>query len=303
MKAFPALRAWAAVAVLVIAGATGAAAHGGPAATQISELTASASGTAVTADGHVTFGGQPSVVVGTDPAGDNVGGPATNPAGLDLTQLEISQPTPDEPTLLFTIKLGQLATGIPEGIQYNWDIAVDGGESEGGSNWSIKSMRTRVASTTTAGPYAGLFTCVPTDTGYSCTQQALLSNVAYETEEAAIRIPVPLDAIGARPGSTITAWPRSTNPIWIGPSAAGAQTISNVFDTATHDDYTVPQAPAVTLGLAPTGQEPESVVAATVNDDHFSQELTAPGPGTYDVVAQACFASNCASKAVPVTVE
>jgi hypothetical protein len=302
MKRFAGLRSLSAAVILVLAGATAGSAHGAVAATEVKDIAATASGSVIAASASVILGGEAPVEVGKDAVGDNLGGPATNPFGLDITALNISQPKASEPTLLFTLKLGQMVTGLPETVQYNWDIMVDGGADEGGSNWSIKSMRTRASSTQTAAPYAGLFTCVPGTAQYTCTQRAMLAGVAFENEEAAIQIPVPMSAIGAEPGSTITAWARSTNPVWIGPSAGGAQTLTNIFDTATHQEYVVPT-PSIQFGLAPSGGTPATTVPGSKGaGDRYSATLTAPSAGTYDVVAKACFSTNCASQTIPVTV-
>lgn len=275
---------------------------------EVHDLEATASGTQVSVTGHAVFGGQHRVVVGEDPGADNLGGAATAPLGLDFTSFAISQPDAGKPELAFRIKLASmLGGGIPEGVLYNWDVTIDGGETAGGSNWSIKTMRSRASATGgSLNPWAAVNACVPnaTGTGFTCSVRQTVP-ATFEEGESAITIRVPLAALDASPGSVIDAWPRATNPLWIGPSASGAQTLTNVFDTGTHDVYNVPK-PVVQVALAPTGT-PEGNVdfskAATLGAaGNFTGALTAPGPGSYDVWAKACFADNCGTASTSVNV-
>lgn len=289
-----------ALALVVAAAAPAGAAE----QTSVNGLSATASGTAVSVQGSATLGGQDPIVVGEDPPGDNAGGAATAPFGLDFTGFSISQPDPTKGNLLFTIGLAELTGGgIPEGIQYNWDIMVDGGADFGGSNWSLKTMRSRAITTGNLDPDAAIFDCQPNEQtgGFTCSQVQTIP-VEYDSSASEIRMTVPVAAIGAQPGSMIEAWGRATNPLWIGPSAGGQLTFTNVFDTGSHDPYVVPRA-TVRLGIAPAGQPIDHTVNGTLAPDgSFSGELTAPGPGTYDVGAQVCFGSNCDTASTPVTV-
>ena len=290
-------------ALLVVAAAGPGGAHTEPTGqSEVHDLAGSTSGTQVSVSGHATFGGQAAASVGEDPAGDNAGGAATAPLGLDFTKFTVQQPDASKPELKFTIDLAGLAGGgLPEIVMYNWDIMVNGGEPNG-SNWSIKTMRSRQG----VANWAAVNTCVPNaqGTGFTCSVVQTVP-ASYVETESEITITVPLSAIEASPGSKIEAWPRATNPLWIGPSAAGAQTLTNVFDTATHDEYFVPTS-TVQLALAPAGT-PEGNVsftkAATLSaNGNFTGTLTAPGPGTYDVWAKACFADNCGTASTSVTV-
>lgn len=270
--------------------------------TTVTSLDASPGAGTVSVTGTVTLGGEAPVVLGEDGLGDAVGGPAATALGLDLDKLLISRPSASSSSLLFTIKLGGLATeGVPETILYNWDINVDGGATGAGASQSIKTMRSRASSTGTTDPYAGVFTCVPGTTGFSCTQTTSLSEVAYDQAKNEIRMSVPLSAIGAKEGSRIEAWPRATNPFWIGPSASGALTLTNIFDTGTHEEYVVP-APTVRLGIAPAGQTVEHTAAGTLGDGGtFSGTLPAPAdPGAYDVGARVCFGTNCGTSSTRI---
>lgn len=273
--------------------------------TTVDALSAVASGSSLAVSGSVSFGSQDPVELVNDGCGDAPGGAAASALGLDHERLLISQPNGATSSLTFTIDLcGLTGGGIPEGIQYNWDIMVDGGSGAGGSNWSIKTMRSRASATTNLNPYAATYTCVPSTGGYSCTENLRLAAV-YDAASSQIHMTVPFSAIGASPGSLIEAWPRATNPFWIGPSASGATTLTNIFDTGGHDEYRVP-AKTVSLGIAPAGTAESGVsfsTAAAVSGSSFSGSLVQPAAGDYDVWAKACFGTaNCAARSVAVTV-
>jgi hypothetical protein len=275
--------------------AAGALAIEEPAPTTIVDLASSAEGGQVEVTGVAEFGGEPPQLVGEDPEGDNVGGPATGAVGLDIVGMSIFQPDAQEDALVFRLHLAGLAGGgIPEGIQYNWDVEVDGGAAFGGSNWSLKTMRSRASATGDLEPYAGVFECTPSDTGFSCGEVDRVT-ATYDADAAHIDMHVPMALIGAAPGSTIDAWPRATNPVWIGPSASGALTLTNLFDTAWHNRYTVPR-PEVRVWLGDPDDPMEPLagpVSATVGSSGaFSATLDEPA-GEWVAVAEACFGDNC----------
>jgi hypothetical protein len=294
-------------ALLALGMAGPGAAHDEPTGkTEVHDLAASASGTQVTVSGHAAFGGQPAVTVGEDAAGDSAGGAATAEVGLDFTGLTIAAPDPSKPELLFTMKLASLeGGGIPEFFQYNWDVIVDGGAAAGGSNWSIKTMRSQAATGSTS-PWAIIADCQPNPQtgGFTCRQTARIP-VVYEANEAAIRLTVPLAGIEASPGSVIEAWARNGEPVWVRTSAAGQLTGVLNVDDMTHDTYAVPKA-SVQLALAPAGTPEGNVnfskAAILAADGNFTGTLAAPGPGSYDVWAKACFADNCGVASTSVTV-
>jgi hypothetical protein len=299
------LLAAAAAATAVVAAVPASAHIPAIGTTTLDGVTATASGSAVSVAGRVTFGGQSPVVLGTDPAGDNLGAAATQPLGTDLTGLALAHREPDVPELTFELRLADLRSprGMFEAAQYNWDIEVDGGAAKpGGSNWSIKSMGSRATTQSTAA-YAGVFECVPGSTGTTCTEKAKAEAV-YDTASKTVYVNVPLTAIGARPGSRIAAWNRGTNPVWVGPSAGGAQTLANLFDTVpAHATYTVPSAGTVEVtAVGPDGTTARTTSSTTDSTGAFTAGLTVDGPGTYDVTVRACFATNCATKTLPVEV-
>jgi hypothetical protein len=269
--------------------------------TQVTTLNASVSGTQVNASGKVTFGSTDPAVVGEDPAGD----PATSALGLDLRSLSIGQPDGTKSELVFTIKLGGMETGgIPELFQFNWDITVNGGAASGGAEWSIKTMRQSVANTGGTDPDAAVYSCVPSETGFSCSRSTDLT-VVYDQEAAEIRMTVPLGAINASPGARIEAWGRNGQPVWVRTSAAGQVTGGATVDDMTHDEYVVPPK-SVRLGLAPAGTPEGDVTFGPIvpvsGNGSFSGSLTASGAGSYDLWARGCIADNCHAASTPVTV-
>lgn len=275
-----------------------------PQPSTVDELSATVSGQEISVSGSANFGGQDPVEVGVDGTGDS---PVSQGLGLDIDRLLIQRPDGSAGNLIFTLDLdGLTGGGIPELFQYNWDISVDGGADAGGTNWSIKAMRSGQASEPgQVGGWAALYTCVtnPTTGGFSCSPLASLPS-AWDQEAGEIRITVPLFRIDATAGSTIDAWARNGQPVWVRTSAAGALTGFVEPDNASHDRYTVP-GDSVRLALAPAGT-PEQFVdfnaPATLAGTDFTGTLTASEPGTYDVYAKACFGGNCGTAKRTVTV-
>lgn len=157
------------------------------------------------------------VVVGEDPAGD--WGDGSNAAvgdalGQDLVSATIGMA--DAKTVNFVIGVNSLPPvgGTPEVTRYTWDFSVDGTGLELDGKFTNYS---RGACDPTAG------SCPPPrDPGQQpfllrgeCTQQAtpamtltLCQELAkiqavFDPEAATITIPVPVDALGAKPGSKI----------------------------------------------------------------------------------------------------
>jgi len=283
--------------LMLVASAAGAA----PTPTQVTTLTGSVSGTQVTASGKVAFGGVDPAIIGEDPAGD----PASSAAGLDLLSLSIGQPDGTKGELVFTIKLGGMATGgIPELFQFNWDISVNGGAASGGAEWSIKTMRQSVVATSGLDPDAAIYACLPSETGFSCSRSMAVP-VVYDQATAEIRMTIPLAAINASPGAVIEAWARNGQPVWVRTSAAGQVTGGATADDMTHDPYTVPPK-SVRLGLAPAGTaEGDVTFGPTVQlatNGNFTGSVAASGPGSYDLWARGCIADNCHATSTPVSV-
>jgi hypothetical protein len=261
----------------------------------------------VDVSGTVAFGGQSPVLLAEDAAGDNTGGAATQPLGVDLTGLALAQREADSEDLTFELRLADLRSqrGTPETVQYNWDILVDGGVAKGGSNWSIKTMGTKVTTQSTDA-WAGVHTCVPGGTAnasFTCSEQTRVEAV-YDTAAKTIYVNVPMSAIKAKPGSTIDAWSRSGSPVWIGASAGGQRTFVETYDgIGSHPRFHIPLAGTVQVGLAPTGEPVTALTTVPVGENGAFATSVPAAPGTYDVFVKACFATNCAEKLVTTTVE
>lgn len=275
--------------------------------TAFEKLTVTPAADAVDVEGTVAFGGESPIVLATDAAGDNTGGAATQPLGVDLTGVAVAQREADSEDLTFELRLAELSTprGTPETVQYNWDVEVDGGVAKGGSNWSIKTMGTK-ASTQSASPWAGVHTCEPGGTAnasYTCTE-ATRAEAVYDTASKTVYVNVPMSAIGARPGSTVASWARNGSPVWIGASAGGQRTLVETYDgIELHKAYRIPAGKTVEVGVAEAGSTVTALTPVTVDGSGFATSLPVPGPGTYDVLVRACFAGNCVERLVTTTVE
>lgn len=297
-------RALAAGAALALAALTAAPGGAAPAPSSVDAISASVGASTIAVSGTATFGGQDPVEVVYDGTGDST---VSQGVGLDVERLLISRASGATNNLTFTIDLdGLQGGGIPEGFQYNWDISVDGGVANGGDEWSIKAMRSGQGVQVGANPWAFLYRCVrdATTGNFTCTRQAPALAVSFSESAGAITITVPMNRIGAEGGSKIEAWARNGDPMWIRPSAGGAQTPGITVDGTAHDPYDVPGT-TVQLGIAPAGT-PVGAVAfstlASVSGGSFSGALAKPGSGSYDVWAKACFGTNCGTSKTTLTI-
>ena len=160
------------------------------------------------------------VVVGTDPAGD--WGTATDPTiaplgdvlGQDLVGASIGMA--DSSTINFVIELNALppSGGMPEFTRYTWDFTVDGELRELDGKFTNYS---RGACDPTSGqcppprdpglqPFLLRGDCTETATPATtlrlCEELAKIQAV-FDAAAGTITIPVPVDALGAKPGSKI----------------------------------------------------------------------------------------------------
>jgi len=164
------------------------------------------------------------VVVGKDAAddwGSNVD-PSIAPAGDALGQelVEASMGMADAKIVNFIIKLNSLPPwgGIPESSRYGWDITVDG-EAYGISGAFTEVVRgmcnpliTDPACPPNVGDPAQLTdapffirngACTVGTGGPADCNVVAIVNAVFDPAEATITIPVPLEAIKAKPGSKI----------------------------------------------------------------------------------------------------
>lgn len=159
-------------------------------------------------------------VVGTD-APDDWGAnadpnlqPAGDLLGQELVEAQIGMA--DAKTVNFIIQLNSLPPwgGIPESSRYGWDIMVDG-EAYGMSGAFTELVRgmcnpliTDPACPPNVGDPAQLLDAPffirngPCLVGAECNVVAIV-NSTFDTGEATITIPVPLEAIQAKPGSKV----------------------------------------------------------------------------------------------------
>ncbi len=278
-----------AVAALVAA----AASPGGAASpTAVTDLAAVPTDAGISVTGRVTFGGQGPVIVGQDAVGDSLAGPAGGSLGTDIENIQISQPQPGG-ALLVTWQMTGLPAETKGPVNYKWSFSVTG---KGGETiwYFVDFIRSKIAPPGSP-PTVWLYKCPD----LSCDGTAFgYPGFSYDSPAAQIQITVPSELIGALPGSVISAWTQGNGP----PLRALVATID--LDGATHDPYTVPTR-SVLLGIAPAGTAPGDVVytveASLAPNSSFAGTINAPGNGSFDVWAKACFGTNCAAASVQVS--
>ena len=161
----------------------------------------------------------PVVVATDDPAdwGTNVDktiAPAGMPLGMELAEAAIGL-SEDKSAINFIIKLaGPTGGGPPEAVRYGWEITVDGNAFQltGGRTELVRGMCNPLVTDPACPPNVGdpakltnfpFFVRSGTCTaGADCTVHAVV-NAAFDAVESTITIPVPLEAVEAKLGSTI----------------------------------------------------------------------------------------------------
>lgn len=159
------------------------------------------------------------LVVGTDPAGDwgsnqdAALAPLGDPLGQDLTEATI---TMGEGTVDFIIKLNSLPPtgGVPEFSRYTWNFSVKGEPRELDGKFTNFS---RGACDPTAAtcppprnpglhPFSLRGNCGVTPIGtidFTTCEELALIEATFDAAAGTITIPVPLDVLGAKPGTKI----------------------------------------------------------------------------------------------------
>lgn len=197
-------------------------------------------------------------VVGTDAAddwGSNVDpqlAPVGNRLGQELVEAAIAKA--DASTLNFVIKVASLPApgGVPEFTRYVWTMTVDGTLLQLDGKFTNYSRGT-------CDPTAG--TCPPprdpgsapfmvrgncTDNGgaaVTCEEIGLV-HATFDTTTGTITVPVPLELLGAKPGSKIAhgVQPGSNFAgVWAIPSAWASQADMPKDELAVTKTYTVPR--------------------------------------------------------------
>jgi hypothetical protein len=157
--------------------------------------------------------------LGTDDEGDwgkdvdgNISG-LGNATGQDL--IEAGMEMADKDTVNFVIKLKSLPAfgGVPEAVRYTWEFAVDGTpfQVSGGFTEFIRGTCNPLMTNTcptggvprNPGQAPFFVRNGPCTVGSDCFEVALV-NATYDTGEGTITIPIPTEAIEAKPGSKIT---------------------------------------------------------------------------------------------------
>ncbi|MDQ3964792.1 MAG: hypothetical protein M3277_12920 [Actinomycetota bacterium] len=160
------------------------------------------------------------VVVATDPPDDwgaNVDphiAPAGIPLGMELIEAAIGL-SEDKKAINFILKLaGPTGGGLPETIRYGWEFSVDGNpyQLNGGRTELLRGMCNPLITDPACPPNVGdpvkltnfpFFVRSGTCTaGADCTVHAVV-NAIFDATEGTITIPVPLETVEAKLGSTI----------------------------------------------------------------------------------------------------
>jgi hypothetical protein len=180
------------------------------------------------------------VVVGTDPA-DDFGGnvdatlaPLGDALGMELVEAAIEPK--DAKTLNFIIKLNSLPAsgGVPELARYVWTMTVDDELLQVDGKFTNYS---RGACDPTAGtcppprdpgqaPFAVRGDCTDNGGAAVTCEEIGSVNATFDAAEATITIPVPLELLGAKPGSKIangTQAGSNFSGVWAIPSAFVSQ--------------------------------------------------------------------------------
>ncbi len=216
---------------------------------------------------------------------------------------------PAKPTdLTFGLKLASLpAGGIGESIIYGWELLVDGAVPGGGDSGNLEWRRSNVTGLSlSAAPYIRFRSCAPDPNGQNtCTAGSQLPG-AMDATTATLTATMKLGALSAQGGSLVGSSGISvyhgTGLLWF-PGIASD-------DAAQDVDYVVPsRADSVQLALVPAGAPapasfPVKVTpAGKTATGAYSASLPTDGlaPGAYDVVARACWGSNCGETRTPVT--
>jgi hypothetical protein len=291
------------------------------AATTVTKLKAQVGSGSIAVSGAATFGPESPVALATDPAGDEPGDPAGAQAGIDMIGAQIYQPDPAKPLVQFAWQVAQLPpTGsVPEVVRYIFDILVNGGPASGGSEYLIQAKYSNVVSSTvTDDPQGHLMHipgafqirghCAVVGVINSCPHLAWLEG-AFDVTHGVVYIGIPLGqsyAPDLAPGAIFT--PNTANGYDTAACFQAAISNANLCDESTWipASYTVPQE-TVKLGIAkastPVSKVKFTTPATLTPDGKFAGSLSrgSLGAGKYNVWAQACFASNCGTKKVTIT--
>ena len=198
------------------------------------------------------------MVVGTDAADDwgSNKDPQLAPLGNQLGQelVEAAIEKADATTLNFIIKVASLPSsgGVPEASRYVWTMTVDGTLLQVDGKFTNYS---RGACDPTAGtcppprdPGQGPFmvrgNCTDNGANVVTCEEIGLVNATFDVASGTITIPVPMELLGAKPGSVIAhgVQPGSNFAgVWAIPSAWASQGDMPLDEMIITKPYTVPK--------------------------------------------------------------
>ncbi|MGH2753358.1 MAG: hypothetical protein ACRDLB_02895 [Actinomycetota bacterium] len=180
-------------------------------------------------------------VVGEDPSGDwnqGVGAPLGDTLGEDLIKATIA--SRGRKTVVFGITLNSLATVEVPATSYAWDFAVEGEEFR-----LIKHPCNAPGGPcpSTVNTFDLTVCGVETLATLSVTSCEPVASIEPKVDEASatIEIPVPLDALGARPGDVITPRNEPSLQAFV-PGSVAPNGFAPLRDTLTvSETFTIPK--------------------------------------------------------------
>ena len=250
--------------------------------------------------GTATFGAQKILKLGTDPSGDSPGGIRE----LDLIEAKLGQLDLSTGDLNFVFKVTdlQVVAGIPELVSYHWPFRLDPLE------WPLFRIEGRFSDLhggDTRVPAFVLHVCRPAGGELTCTNGPLVGEMVGSDNE--IFVDVPWTLLEREAGRSL----QGTRIVPAGPDAAGAletrsgpRGLDQQADTLSGwSAYDVAYR-RVDVSISAPGGPPGPTTSATVSGTSFSASLDASGlaPGLYQVLARACYGTNCATRSTTVTV-
>lgn len=275
------------------------------AATAVSIDDIGQSGSILTVSGQASFGNQPFVTLGTDPADL----PGANLLGKDVTGFSMSTSVNGDITLRW--QLDQLPPALGRGVDVSYGKAFCVTSSGVPNCWVITFID--LAGTLNSfvwGWECPDETCAISSGDHTKTWETDQYDAAAETASATI----PSAELGLAPGSELQAVNPATfdggpvfvtTPWWFLLDLTGS---APTYDaTAIDASYVVPEK-AVSLAIGAPGQAPEEVaypVAATLEGNGYTGELDVStlAPGAYTVYARAGFGEgNCGYATADVTI-
>jgi hypothetical protein len=302
---------------MTVALAVPAGAHNlNPPPTRVTALDAQVADGTLTVAGTATFGGQRLLTLGTDPVGDTpLGLPPES--GLDLTGAQIGQLNANTGDLTFVLKLAgspPVTGGLPEVGRYTWDFGIRFPGVEEPTLFQIDGKFTDVLrrQSTRFPSFVLRADCAPDP---NASNLIVCADVAYlEAEMIAssseIFVDIPrslLEQETERPigGATIEGASIFEGIVAL-PAAyfsAGGTGDQLILDEGEAGVYEIGRK-LVRVGIAPVGVTPTLSEATLADNGSYSASIDVSGlePGSYEVTAQACFAKNCETKKVLVTI-